>query len=383
MSGLYSNPEMKNWYTIIPERAVVYSGISVIGGHIVINGTQNASSVLELFTLDGKEAGKIDLPTIGTVSTVGGDMEGDDLFYFFSSISHPPAIFRYEFATKQSEPFAKIEVPFDLSNLELKQVWYNSKDGTPVSMFIVTPKSMPMDGSAPCVLDGYGGFNSMDLPIFNRRKVLWMMHGGVYALANLRGNGEYGEAWHRAGMLENKQNTFDDFVSAAEYLCKEGYTSPSKLSLYGGSNGGLLIGAVVTQRPDICASAVCDVPLLDMIRYQKFKIAKLWVPEYGSSEDSAQFEYLIKYSPYHNVKKGAAYPAVLFKAGDSDSRVDAMHARKMAALMQASTSSGKPIMLRVEGKAGHGQGKPVNKVIEEVVEEWSFVYRALGIRPSR
>jgi prolyl oligopeptidase len=230
------------------------------------------------------------------------------------------------------------------------------------------------------VLDGYGGFDAMDTPVFNRRKILWMYHGGIYALANLRGNGDYGEAWHRAGMLENKQNTFDDFIAAAEYLFKEGYTNPSKLSLYGGSNGGLLIGAVLTQRPDICASAVCDVPLLDMIRYHKFRIARVWIPEYGSSEDSTQFEYLLKYSPYHNVKKGTAYPAVLFKAGESDSRVDPLHARKMAAAMQAATSSGKPILLRVEGKAGHGQGKPVSKVAEEVAEEWSFVYRALGLR---
>ncbi len=380
LSGNYGSPQMANWHQIIPERPVVYSGIAVIGNRIVINGILNAKSVLELFSLEGAEEGKIELPTIGTVSSISGEHDGDELFYYFSSFSKPPTVFRYQFSTKESELFAEMTSPFDLSNLEMKQVWYNSKDGTPVSMFIVTTKGTVLDGNNPCVLDGYGGFNAMDTPVFNRRKILWMYHGGIYALANLRGNGDYGEAWHRAGMLENKQNTFDDFIAAAEYLFKEGYTNPSKLSIYGGSNGGLLIGAVITQRPDICASAVCDVPLLDMIRYHKFRIARVWIPEYGSSEDSTQFEYLLKYSPYHNVKKGTAYPAVLFKAGESDSRVDPLHARKMAAAMQAATSSGKPILLRVEGKAGHGQGKPVSKVAEEVAEEWSFVYRALGLR---
>jgi prolyl oligopeptidase len=374
---------MKDWFQIIPERPVVYQSIAVIGQHIIINGLLNASSVLELFTLDGAEVGKLELPMIGTVASVGGEWNGHELFYYFYSFNHAPTVFRYDFRTRQIEQFDVLSVPFDLSNIELKQVWYNSKDGTPVSMFIVSPKGIALDGSHPCVLDGYGGFNSMDTPVFNRRKILWMLHGGIYALANLRGNGEYGEEWHRGGMLENKQNTFDDFVAAAEYLFAQGYTNASKMSLYGGSNGGLLIGAVVTQRPDICAAAVCDVPLLDMIRYHKFRIAQLWVPEYGSAEDPEQFKYILKYSPYQNVKEGTAYPAVLFKAGDSDSRVDPLHARKMAALMQESTSADRPIFLRVEGKSGHGQGKPVSKVVEEVVEEWSFVYRALGLRVGR
>ena len=380
MAGTYQAPTMANWYQIIPERNVVYNAIAVVANHIVINGTLNASSRLELFSLEGKEVKKLELPGIGTVASIGGEWNGHELFYYFYSFNHPPAVFRYDFGTGKTELFDQMSIPFDLTDLELKQVWYNSKDGTPVSMFIVSKKGTKLDGSNPCVLDGYGGFNAMDTPVFNRRKVIWMLHGGLYALANLRGNGEYGEQWHRGGMLENKQNTFDDFIAAAEYLISQGYTSSSKLSIYGGSNGGLTIGAVITQRPDLFAAAVCDVPLLDMIRYHKFRIGQLWAPEYGSSDDPAQFKYIFKYSPYQNVRKAIAYPAVLFKAGESDGRVDPLHARKMAALMQASSSSGRPVFVRVEGKAGHGQGKPISRVAEEVVEEWCFVYRALGLR---
>lgn len=377
--GRYEQPLMADWKEIIPEREVTFKSVAVLAHHIVINAVKNATSQLELYTLDGQFVKEVALPSIGSVEGVSGEWNGSELFYQFNSFTVPTTIYHYEFAAGESSLFEEITTPFDLSKFEVKQVWYTSKDGTQVSMFIIAPRGITLNGQTPCLLDGYGGFNSMEMPAFYRKRIPWLLAGNVYAIPNLRGGAEYGEKWHRAGMLESKQNTFNDFIAAAEYLIDEGYTSPEKLALYGGSNGGLLIGAILTQRPDLFAAAVCDVPLLDMIRYHKFRIARLWIPEYGSSEDPAQFEYILKYSPYHNVKPGTAYPAVLFKAGESDSRVDPLHARKMAALIQASTSSDSPILLRIEGKAGHGQGKPVAKRVEELVEEWSFVFKALGL----
>ncbi|PWB74648.1 S9 family peptidase [candidate division GN15 bacterium] len=378
--GSYANPAPDNWKIVVPEKDETIDEIGVIANRIIVNSVRNACSKLTMYSLDGKLEKELPTPTLGSISGLGGEWNGHELFYYFSSFNYFPTVFRYDFVTNKQSVVAKQKTNIDLSFLETWQVWYKSKDGTPISMFIVGPKGLKKDGNNPVYLDGYGGFNSIEKPVFSRKTALWLVHGGVYCLANLRGGAEYGEAWHRAGMLENKQNTFDDFIAAAEFLVKEGYTTPKKLCLYGGSNGGLLIGAVVTQRPDICAAAICDVPLLDMLRYHLFRIAKLWVPEYGSSDDSTQFSYILKYSPYQHVTKGTKYPAILFKAGDSDNRVDPLHARKMAALMQASTGSDNPILLRVDTKAGHGQGKPVSKVADEVVDDWSFVFKTLDVK---
>jgi len=298
----------------------------------------------------------------------------------------PPSIYRVDLDNLKSALWAKVDAPsIDPSSYDVQQVWYTSKDGTRVPMFVVSKKGIEKDGKNPTLLYGYGGFNVSLTPSFNRSVYLWMEHGGIYAVANLRGGSEFGEDWHRAGMLEKKQNVFDDFIAAGEYLIAQKYTDRNHLAIYGGSNGGLLMGAMITQRPDLFRAVVCAVPLLDMLRYQNFQIAKLWIPEYGSAEDAKQFDWLYAYSPYHHVKLGQEYPAILFMTGDTDTRVDPMHAKKMAALMQAEAKNGaspdKPILLRIETKAGHGQGKPVAKQIEESTDMYSFLFWQLGIKP--
>ena len=271
----------------------------------------------------------------------------------------------------------------DPNAYDVKQVFYHSKDGTRVPMFIVAKKGLQQDGHQPTLLTGYGGFNVTESPVFLKGTYLWLEHGGVYALANMRGGSEYGEDWHRAGMLDKKQNVFDDFIAAAEYLIAQKYTDKDHLAIQGGSNGGLLMGAAMTQRPDLYRAVICQVPLLDMLRYQNFQIAKLWIPEYGSAENPDQFKFIYAYSPYQHVKAGTVYPAVLFMTADSDTRVDPMHAKKMAALMQAEAANGqskdRPILLRIEPKAGHGAGKPISKLIEEGTDIWSFLFWQLGV----
>jgi prolyl oligopeptidase len=258
-------------------------------------------------------------------------------------------------------------------------VRYPSKDGTEITMFLVHRQGLVRNGANPVYLTGYGGFNISMTPAFARSLLLWLEHGGVLAVPNLRGGGEYGEAWHQAGMLERKQNSFDDFIAAAEWLIREGYTRPERLAAAGGSNGGLLMGAVLTQRPDLFRAVVVQVPLLDMLRYHLFRIARLWIPEYGDPDDPEQFRWLRAYSPVHHVRPGTGYPAVLLTTAESDTRVDAMHARKMAAALQAASASERPVLLRLEQRAGHGAGKPVSKVLEELVDSWSFVFGQLGV----
>jgi len=379
LEGRYDQPDLKNWREIIPARKSILQSFVVVNNHIVARYLTNAYSSLEVFTLDGAPVRSIELPSLGTVSGVHGEPDGADMFFSYTSYNSPPTIYRYNFPSDSLDVFTQVEAGVDIDNIEVKQVWYRSADSTPVSMFIVYNKNIKRDGDNPTYLGGYGGFNSNMTPYFSRTISYWVNHGGIYAVPNLRGGGEYGEEWHKAGMLENKQNTFDDFIAAAEYLFAEGYTSPEKLCIVGGSNGGLLIGAVVTQRPDICRVAVCAVPLLDMVRYHKFLIARLWIPEYGSSEDAEQFKYLYAYSPYHHVTNNTKYPAILFKASESDGRVDPLHARKMTARMQTANISGYPIMLRLETKAGHGQGKPISKVIEELADTWCFISKELGV----
>jgi prolyl oligopeptidase len=381
-----ANPKRENWKEIIPQSDAVLQNASVTGGKLLAQYEHNATSELKLFGLDGKKLADVPLPAIGNVFSASGRYDRNEIFYGFQSFTVPPSVYRVDLTDVKSTLWAKVDAPsVDGSAYEVQQVWYTSKDGTKVPMFIVSKKGIEKNGKNPTLLTGYGGFNISMTPAFSRSMYLWMEHGGVYAVANLRGGAEFGEDWHRAGMLEKKQNVFDDFIAAGEYLIAQKYTDSDHLAIQGGSNGGLLMGAMITQRPDLFRAVICQVPLLDMLRYQNFQIAKLWIPEYGSAEDAKQFDWLYAYSPYHHVKPGVEYPAILFMTGDTDTRVDPMHAKKMAALMQAEAKNGdskdKPILLRIETKAGHGQGKPVAKQIEESTDMYSFLFWQLGVTP--
>ena len=379
------NYERDDWQEIIPQTEAVLQGAAVWGGKIFAQYEQNASSQLRLFDLEGKVISDIHLPALGTVFGSGGKWNHDEIFYGFLSFTVAPTVYRYDLKTGSTSLWAKVDAPsIDPSAYEVQQEWYHSKDGTRVPMFVVYKKGLKKDGHNPTLLTGYGGFNVSLTPSFSRTAYLWMEHGGVYAVANLRGGAEFGEDWHRAGMLDKKQNVFDDMIAGAEHLIAEKYTDKDHLAIQGGSNGGLLMGAMITQRPDLFRAVVCQVPLLDMLRYQYFQIAKLWIPEYGSSDNAEQFKWLYAYSPYHHVKAGMEYPAVLFMTADTDTRVDPMHAKKMAALMQDEAENGKsrtrPILLRIEAKAGHGAGKPVTKQIEEFTDVYSFLFWQLGVK---
>ncbi len=377
-----AKPQQESWRDLIPESDGVLNSVDLIGGRIVTLSLKNATSRLAVHDAAGKTIREIPLPSLGTVDRVTGRQGGHEAFFGFSSYTTPPAIYRYDLKAGASSVWDTVKSDVDLSRLEVKQVFYPSKDGTKVSMFVVHRKGIALDGKNPALLYGYGGFNISETPHFSRTVVPWLERGGIYAVANLRGGGEYGEDWHRAGMLDKKQNVFDDYIAAAEWLIANKYTTSRRLGIMGGSNGGLLVGAAMTQRPDLFRAVLCAVPLLDMVRYHNFQIAQLWVPEYGSAEKEEQFRFLHAYSPYHHVVKGTAYPAVLFEAAESDSRVDPMHARKMAALVQSSTSSGLPVLLRIETKAGHGIGKPLSKQIDEAVDTWSFLLWQLGLEPG-
>jgi prolyl oligopeptidase len=393
------NFDRSAWKEIIPQSDAVLQNVSVYGGKLFAQYEQNATSQLKLFDLDGKRIEDIVLPAIGTVFGVGGRYNRNELFYGFHSFTTPPTIYSVDLTkmpmkiggtgawidTAISTLWANVSVPsIDPSAYEVAQEWYKSKDGTRVPMFVVHKKGLQKNGHNPTLLTAYGGFNVSLTPSFSRTAYLWMEHGGVFAVANLRGGAEFGEDWHRAGMLDKKQNVFDDMIAAAEHLISEKYTDKNHLAIQGGSNGGLLMGAMITQRPDLFRAVVCQVPLLDMLRYQNFQIAKLWIPEYGSAENPDQFKWLYAYSPYHHVKAGTEYPAILFMTGDFDTRVDPMHAKKMAAEMQAEarngTSKTRPILLRIESKAGHGAGKPVAKQIEEFTDVYSFLFWQLGMK---
>jgi prolyl oligopeptidase len=381
-----TNPGRANWKELIPQTDAVLQGAAVFGGKLFAQYEQNASSQLKVFDLDGKRLEDMPLPAIGSVFASGGRWDRKEIFYGFQSFTFPPAIYRFDVSDQKATAWARVDAPsIDPSAYDVKQEWYHSKDGTRVPMFVVFKKGLKLDGHNPTLLTGYGGFNVSSTPVFSRTTYLWMEHGGVFVVANLRGGSEFGEDWHRAGMLDKKQNVFDDFIAAGEHLIAEKYTDKDHLAIQGGSNGGLLMGAMITQRPDLFRAVICQVPLLDMLRYQNFQIAKLWIPEYGSAEDPKQFDFLYAYSPYHHVKPGVEYPAVLFMTADTDTRVDPMHAKKMAALMQAEAKNGtskeRPILLRIESKAGHGAGKPVSKQIEEFTDIYSFLFWQLGMKP--
>jgi len=379
-----SAPERKNWKEIIPQGDAILRGELIVNGQLLTQYEKNANSRLKLFSTEGKPIGDVALPAIGTVSGLGGRWDRKEVFFLFESYTIPDSVYQVDLQTRGTSLWEKVTAPgIDPDQYEVKQVWFDSKDGTHVPMFVFHKKGLQLNGKNPTMLTGYGGFNISLTPDFFGYRYLWLEHGGVYVIANLRGGSEFGEDWHRAGMLGNKQNVFDDFVAAAEYLISQKYTDKDHLAIRGGSNGGMLMGAALTQRPDLFRAVICQVPLLDMLRYQNFQIARLWIPEYGSSDDPQQFKWLYAYSPYHHVKQGEEYPAILFMTADSDSRVDPMHAKKMAALMQAEAANGRnpdrPILLRVDTKAGHGAGKPIAKEIEDWTDIYSFVFWQLGM----
>src|SRR5580700_10384876 len=380
------NYDRESWKELIPQTDAVLQGTGVFGGKLFAQYEQNASSQLRIFDLDGKKLNDLPLPAIGTVFGSGGRWDRDEIFYGFQSFTFAPSIYRYDLKGGSTSLWTKVDAPsIDPAAFEVNQEWFKSKDGTRVPMFVVHKKGIQKNGKNPTLLTAYGGFNVSLTPSFSRTAYLWMEHGGVFVVANLRGGAEFGEDWHRAGMLDKKQNVFDDMIAAAEYLIAEKYTDKNHLAIQGGSNGGLLMGAMITQRPDLFHAVVCQVPLLDMLHYQDFQIAKLWIPEYGTSEKADDFKWLYAYSPYHHVKSGTQYPAILFMTADTDTRVDPMHAKKMTALMQSEAKNGashtRPILLRIETKAGHGAGKPVAKQIEEFTDVYSFLFWQLGVRP--
>jgi prolyl oligopeptidase len=368
------------WREIVPPRPdAVLESVTVAGGRLALGYLERASSRLSLTDIQGLAGEEVGLPALGSLFGIEAEWDGREVFYGFSSYAVPPTVYRIDLASGTSEFWKQVEADVDPTRFVVKQVSYPSRDGTEISMFIVHGAGVTRSGNNPTYLTGYGGFNISMTPAFSRSLLLWLEHGGVLAVPNIRGGGEYGESWHQGGMLGNKQNSFNDFIGAAEWLVQEGYTRPERLAAAGGSNGGLLVGAALTQRPELFRAVLVQVPLLDMLRYHHFLIARLWIPEYGSADDPAQFRWLRDYSPYHRVEEGRAYPAVLLATAESDTRVDPMHARKMAARLQAASSAEHPILLRLEARAGHGAGKPLSKVLEELTDSWTFVFSELGV----
>ena len=380
-----ASPARSNWKEIIPQTDAVLDGANVVNGLLLAQYEKDVSSQLQLLDLSGKPLGEVKLPAIGTVNGIGGKWNRKEVFFAFQSFTIPDEIYQIDLKDSSTSLWSKVDAPgIEPANYEVKQLWFKSKDGTRVPMFVFHKKGIELNGQSPTLLTGYGGFNVSLTPSFMADRYLWLEHGGVFAVANLRGGAEFGEDWHRAGMLGKKQNVFDDFIAAAEYLIAQKYTDKNHLAIRGGSNGGLLMGAAFTQRPDLFRAVICQVPLLDMLRYQNFQIAKLWIPEYGSADDPKQFEWLYAYSPYQHVHAGEEYPAILFMTADTDTRVDPMHAKKMTALMQAEAANGRskqrPILLRIDTKAGHGAGKPIAKQVDDLVDIYSFLFWQLGMK---
>jgi prolyl oligopeptidase len=376
-----ANPSKENWTEVLPQKDYLLEGVSTGGGKMFATYLENATNKLYQMNYDGSGMVEIKLPDVGSAGGLGGYEDDKELFYTFTSFTYPPTIFKYTVADGKSELFDKPALKFNPEDYESKQVWYNSKDGTKVSMFIVHKKGLQLNGNNPTLLYAYGGFNISLTPSFSTSNIILLENGGVYALANLRGGGEYGEDWHKAGMKDKKQNVFDDFIAAAEYLIKEGYTSKDMLAIKGGSNGGLLVGAAMTQRPDLFKVAIPQVGVLDMLRFHKFTVGKGWIPEYGCADSSkTEFEYLKAYSPLHNLKPGTAYPATLITTGDHDDRVVPAHSFKFAAALQENHKGVNPVLIRVEVDAGHGAGKPTSKVIDEQTDIWSFMFYNMGIK---
>ena len=365
---------------IVPQGTDKLSAAIVAHDRLAVLYLHDASDRLRLFSAGGAPLGDLALPGIGSVTGMTGRPRDPELFFGFNSFTQPSTNYRYDLETSDLRPFSRSGSPVDSSRYDTQQIWYRSKDGTPVSMFLIAQRGLPRDASRPTLLTGYGGFNISLTPAFDPGNFVLLERGGIVAVANLRGGGEYGEAWHEAGMLDRKQNVFDDCIAAAEWLIESGYTSPQKLAIEGGSNGGLLTAAVMLQRPDLFGAILCRVPVVDMLRYHRFTVGRFWIPEYGCADDPTQFPYLYAYSPYHNVRDGAAYPPILITTADTDDRVAPAMARKFAARLQAAqTNSGGPALIRIETRAGHGAGKPVSKMIEEDADIFAFLFQQLGV----
>lgn len=375
-----NNPEPANWREIIPQAEDVLDGVSLVGGKIIADYIQDAQTIVKIFDLAGKQTGTVNLPGIGTAYGFAGKLDDPETFFIYTSYNAPTTVNRLDVETGVVTVFREPDVAFDADDYIVKQVFYKSKDGTRVPMFISHRKDVVPDGKTPTMLYGYGGFNISQTPSFSITRLAWMEMGGIYAVANLRGGGEYGEEWHKAGTKLQKQNVFDDFIAAAEYLIAENYTNPSKLAIFGGSNGGLLVGAVTNQRPDLFGAAVPAVGVMDMLRFHEFTAGRFWVDDYGSSDDPEEFGALYAYSPYHNVKPGADYPAVMVTTADTDDRVVPGHSFKYAAAMQKAQGGDAPILIRIETRAGHGAGKPTDMIVEDYADRWAFLVKNLGMR---
>lgn len=378
-----AKPERKNWKEILSETEDVLESASIIGNRIVATYMKDATNHSYVYELNGNQLYEVEFPALGSVGGFSGDKDDNEAFYVFTSYTFPPTIYRFDVAENTSEVFRKSEVDFNPEDYVSEQIFYPGKDGTKVPMSIIYKKGLKKDGKNPTMLYGYGGFNISLTPGFSTVRIPFLENGGVYAIANIRGGGEYGEAWHKAGTKQQKQNVFDDFIAAAEYLINEKYTSSNKLAIQGGSNGGLLVGACMTQRPDLFAVAIPEVGVLDMLRYHLFTIGWAWASDYGTSQESEEmFQYLKAYSPLHNLNEGTAYPATLVTTGDHDDRVVPAHSFKYAAALQAASDGTNPTLIRIDINAGHGAGKPISKIIDAQTDVWSFVMYNLGMKPK-
>jgi prolyl oligopeptidase len=364
---------------LVPQDEATLQSASIVGNKLIASYLVDAKTEVRTFELDGRPGGKVALPGIGSAAGFSGDAEETETFFSFSSFNMPGTIYRYDSRTGEISPFAQPKVAFSPQDYEVKQRFYRSKDGTRIPMFIVHRKGLDLSDPRPTLLYGYGGFNASMTPSFSATRLAWMEQGGVFALANIRGGGEYGKAWHDAGRLQHKQNVFDDFIAAGEFLIREGISSKSKLAIQGGSNGGLLVGAVVNQRPDLFAAALPAVGVMDMLRFDRWTAGRYWVDDYGYPDREADFGALWRYSPYHNIRSGADYPAVLVTTADTDDRVVPGHSFKYAAALQAAATGPKPKLIRIETRAGHGAGKPTDKIIEEYADMWAFIAQHTGL----
>ncbi|WP_078547842.1 prolyl oligopeptidase family serine peptidase [Litchfieldia alkalitelluris] len=372
------NPGKEDWEEVIPEQEYVLDRIKYVNEKFVGVFLKDAHNIIQVFNKDGYFEKEISTPFIGSLTELSVNKENGELFFGITSFLHPTSVYQYQLATGKLSVFAETDLSFDVSNYETTQIFFPSKDGTKVPMFLTHKKGLKLDGQNPVLLYGYGGFNVSLTPSFNPAVLRWLEKGGVYAVANLRGGSEYGEDWHKAGMLGNKQNVFDDFIAAGEWLVDNKYTSKTKLSIMGGSNGGLLVAACMIQRPDLFGAVICRVPVIDMLRYHKFTIGRYWIPEYGNAENPEHFPFLYAYSPLHNVQEGETYPSILIATADSDDRVVPAHAKKFTATLKEKADSNSTIILRLESKAGHGLGKPTSKLIDEWVDFYSFLDRELA-----
>jgi len=373
-------PEIVHWKEVIPQTAETLKSVGIVGNSFVANYLKDARSQIVIHSLAGERIRELELPGIGTAAGFSGKKSDTETFYSFTSFATPPTIFRYDLLTGKSTLFRQAKVKFKPSDFEVKQVFYTSKDGTRVPMFLVHKQSLRLTGDAPTLLYGYGGFNIPLTPSFSISRLAWVEMGGVLAVANLRGGGEYGEEWHQGGTKLKKQNVFDDFIAAAEWLIANKYTSPKRLAIQGGSNGGLLVGACLTQRPDLFGACLPAVGVMDMLRFHKFTAGRFWVDDYGSADNLDEFKALLKYSPYHNIKNGIKYPPTLITTADTDDRVVPGHSFKFAARLQAAHVGDAPILIRIETRAGHGAGKPTAKIIDEVADLWGFLVKIFGIK---